>query len=95
MSKLWLIGGAVALAALVIAGIVVALFQREATFPEGSPERAVQAYIKALQQDDLGLAYSFLATSLKEDCAIDDVFASPNRFGRDVAQEQVTLRQTR
>ncbi len=93
-SRLWLIGGAVALAALVVASIVVALLQSEATFPEGSPERAVQAYIEALQQDDLGLVYSFLATSLKEDCAIDDVFGSPSRFRTDVSQEQVTLRNT-
>ena len=95
MSRLWLIGGAVALAVLVVASIVVALLQSEATFPEGSPERAVQAYIEALEQDDLGLAYSFLATSLKEDCAIDEIFGPPTRFGPDAGQEQVTLRQTR
>ena len=56
MAKGWLIGGGIFLALLLAASIIVALVQQEEELPEGTPEAAVQSYLRAIEAEDYQLA---------------------------------------
>ena len=68
-SNRWLVivGGVVALA--VIAGIAVTvLASGERIYPEGSPERVVQDYLRAVNDRDATAAFGYLAPDLAAKC---------------------------
>ena len=52
MGKYWIIGSAAALALLLVASVIVALSESEETFAAGTPEMAVQSFIKAFEGED-------------------------------------------
>ena len=94
MPKIWLIGGAAFLVVLLAASVVVALTEREEPLPEGTPERAVQLFLVAAEEEDLKTAYALLSEELKEKCSVEG-FAS-KRFGsRDLKGSRVTLEETK
>ena len=85
MAKSWLIGGGIFVGILLVASIVLVMFRVEATFPAGSPERAVQDYLVAVEKNDLEQAYNLLGPEMREACTIEN-FASNSQFGRDEIQ---------
>ena len=91
MSKIWLIGGAAALGALLLASLVIGLTQSEDAFQAGTPEETVQRYLIAAQDEDFKTAHGLLSRELKEDCLIEDFAAEILRDGKDVAESRVTL----
>ena len=94
MGGKWLVGGAVALAVLVVASIVVALTETEEELEEGTPERAVQLYLKAVEEDDFKAAHDLLSDELKEVCTIE-LMAGRNTFrARQLGDSRITLEDT-
>jgi hypothetical protein len=94
LSRVWLIGVAVFVAALVVAGIVVALVtSRDAgLLPADTPEGAVQRYLLALQDHDYREAYSYLSDDTKRACGVEDF----RRFASDgeLRESRMTLEDT-
>ena len=94
MSRVWLIGVAVFVATLVVAGVIVALVtSRDGDLlPADTPEGAVQRYLKALQDRDYRLAYDYLSEETQEDCDLEDFL----RFASDgeVRDSRMTLEGT-
>ena len=95
MAKGWLIGGAVLLGVLLIASIAVALLEREESLPEGTPEAAVQDFLRVVQEDNFELAYSFLSEELKEDCSIQDFAGGITSVKDRLEDNRITLENTR
>ena len=89
----WLIGGGIFLAVLLAGSVAAALLERDAAFPEGSPEAVVQSYVKAVEEDDWTTAHALLAAELREECPVEELFA--NRSGRDRGDRRITLEETR
>ena len=102
MSRGWLIGGGVFLAALLAGSVAAALLERDASFPEGSAEAVVQRYVKAVEEDDWEAAHALLAAELREECPVEELFAdrggwAPYRITHsgDRGDRRVTLEETR
>ena len=94
MTRLWLIGGGVFLGILLIASVVLTLTQKEDLPPIGSPEAAVQNFLKAAQEDEYEVTYDFLSAELKLDCELED-FVGQRRFDGGVMDDsRVTLQKT-
>ncbi|MXY22236.1 MAG: hypothetical protein F4Y49_13000 [Dehalococcoidia bacterium] len=74
MNNYWLIGGGAILGILIVASIVVAVLQSEAEFAPGSPEAAVQAYLRGLDDDDFQAVHDALSPELQDRCSIEDMF---------------------
>lgn len=74
MSRVWLIGVAVFVATLVVAGVIVALVtsREDHLLPADTPEGAVQRYLLALQDRDYRLAYGYLSDETKSTCDLED-----------------------
>lgn len=53
---------------LAVSALVAALFREEDRFDEGTPERAVQEYLKAVEDKDATAAFSFLSPALVARC---------------------------
>lgn len=96
MSKWWLIGGGVALVALLAAAIGVALAERETTLTEGTPEAVVQRFLKAVEDGDYETAHGMLSSELRSKCPVEQM-AGQARFGgfRPLEDSRVTLEETR
>lgn len=70
-STRWLVGIGVAVAAAAVLGVVVALVAGGAqSFPDGSPERAVQQYLEAVGDRDAGAALDFISPALLDECTM-------------------------
>lgn len=68
-STRWLIAVAGIIGAAVVVSVLVAtLAGGEEEFPEGSPEAAVQGYLRAIADRDAPAALAFLSTDLTERC---------------------------
>ena len=74
MNNYWLIGGGAILGLLIVASVVAAVLQKEAEFAPGSPEAAVQDYLRALEEDDFQAVHDALSPELRDKCSIEDVF---------------------
>jgi hypothetical protein len=75
MSRVWLIGVAAFVLALVVAGLVVALITTRGgvdLLPADSPEGAVQRYLLALEDEDYPEAYDYVAASSKTGCTFEE-----------------------
>ena len=95
MNNYWLIGGGVALAALIVASVIAAILQEEAEFEPGSPEAVVQGYLSALEEEDLQAAYEFLSPELQEKCSVESMFSEMGSHWPRLEDERVTLEETR
>ena len=97
MTKWWIIGAAAFLAALLITSIALALTSRETEFAPGTPEAAVQAVLRAAENDDIEAAHAMLSPDLQAKCELKD-YAEIVRFrysddnDRDI---RATLRETK
>ena len=60
------------LTVLLAASVIVALSRGESEFEPGSPELAVQRYLKALADSDFETAESLWSPGLREDCSFEE-----------------------
>ena len=81
MPKAWLVGGAAALAVLLVVSIVLGVTQQAEQLQEGTPERTVQQYLIAADQEDYKTAYSLLTKELRDQCPMER-FAAGSFGGR-------------
>ena len=95
MKNYWLIGGAALLGLLLIASVVAAVLQKEADFAPGSPEAAVQAYLRALEEDDFQAAHHALSPELRERCSIEDMFGGRDPHVWRSSDRRITLEEVR
>ena len=95
MNNYWLIGGGAILGILIVASIVVAVLQKEAEFAPGLPEAAVQAYLRALDEDDFQTAYDLLSSELQSRCSIEDMFGGNRSGWWRLHGRRITLEDTR
>ena len=91
MNNYWLIGGAAVLGILIVASIVVAILQKEAEFAPGSPESAVQAYLRALDEDDFQAVHDALSPELREKCSIEAMFGDIDIHSWRPEDKRITL----
>ncbi|MEX1252726.1 MAG: hypothetical protein WEE64_00145 [Dehalococcoidia bacterium] len=90
MSRVWLIGAAVFVAALAVAGIVVALLTTDGELlPEDSPEGVLQRYLRALEDGEHEEAYAYLAGDTQATCPFLDFVKQASYQG--VRGSQMTL----
>jgi hypothetical protein len=69
-STRWLVGlGAVVGVAIVAATLVALIAEDEQTFAEGTPERAVQLYLRAVADGDANAALALLTPEAQQQCA--------------------------
>ncbi len=94
VSSRWLAGTAAAIVALIVAGVAAALIAGgpAETLPEDSPERVVQQYLQALDNDDYRAAYAYFGGSLQQSCSLHD-FRQRMRW-RAGQSDRVVLEQT-
>ena len=95
MTRGWLIGGALFVGALLIASIVVALLEKEEPLPQGTPEAAVQAFLRALGDEDLETAYNLLSGKLKQDCTLSEFFGMSRYEEGRLKEDRIVLEGTR
>lgn len=95
MNSYWLIGGGVMLGILIVASVVAAVLQKEAEFEPGSPEAAVQGYLRAIEEGDLQTAYDLLSPELQESCSVEGMFSEVGDHWPRLEDERVTLEEVR
>ncbi len=90
MSRAWLVGAAVFVAALAAAGIVVALVTTDGDLlSEATPEGVLQRYLRALEDGDHQQAYDYLAEDARATCPFADFVKQASYQG--VRGSQMTL----
>jgi hypothetical protein len=95
MSRLWLIGGAAFVGVLLVASIVIAVARQPSPLAEGTPERTVQLFLKALRDEDFKSAYGLLSTDRRTECTVEE-FAFRGLDGRqELRDSRVTLKDTK
>ncbi|MBT5773431.1 MAG: hypothetical protein HOH95_03540 [Dehalococcoidia bacterium] len=74
-SARWLVGIAVAIAAIVVASVVVALTlgDTETVFDPGTPEATVQAYFRAIQDGDAEASAALFTAELQGRCSTEEL----------------------
>ena len=95
MQNIWLIGGATFVGVLLVASIVVALVQKEETFSEGTPERAVQLFLEAAKDESFQAAYDMLSDDLKESCAFDEYVEQLVGLDARLRDTRLTVKETK
>ena len=89
-----MIAGAAFVGVLIVVAIVLSLLQREQSFEDGTPEKAVQDFLKAYTAEDFGRVYDLWAEELKQDCSRNDyIQQSVGRGGR-LSDSRVRLTDT-
>ena len=91
MERIWLIGGGVLLTALLAASVVVALARGESEFEPGSPELAVQQYLKALADSHFETAESLWSPDLREDCSFEEFLLNVKGSLERLSEARITL----
>jgi len=91
LSKAWLIGSAVFVAALAVAGIIIALLTARDVdlLPAGSPEGVLQRYLRALEDGEHREAYDYLAEEGRATCPFANFVKQASYQG--VRGSQMTL----
>lgn len=95
MSKAWLLGGGVLLGALLVGSVVVALLDEAEPLPEGTPEAAVQRYLKATGDQEYKLAYSLLSATLQEQCTLEQFYGGSPAPESRLGDNRITLEETK
>lgn len=94
MPRYWLIGGGVVVAVLLAVGVVVALLGGEQVLEEGTPERAVQDYLRAVSDEDYAAVHASLSKDEFPDCKVEDLVSQGFRSGKTVRDQRITLEDT-
>jgi hypothetical protein len=96
MSRMWLLGAATFVIALLAGGIAAALVTgRGGTelLPSDSPEGVVQRYLLALRDEDYERAYDYLSSDVQRDCSYDYFLKGASYT--EIGERQVTLESVR
>jgi hypothetical protein len=72
----------------------VALSESEETFAAGTPEMAVQSFIKAFEGEDFQASYELLSNGLKDRCTVDQMFGWQGGFNDRFRDSRITLEDT-
>ena len=94
MSRIWLFGGMIVVAALVVGSVTIALITGRDVdlLPADSPEGVVQRYLLALKDEEYADAYNYLTSDLQERCSLAEfVRRAPSTRVRDT---RLTLDET-
>ena len=94
MARVWMIVGAGFIGALIIASIALTFLQREQSFEDGTPEKAVQDFLKAYTAEDFGRAYDLWGGELKQDCSRDEFIQQSVGSGGRLSDSRVRLTDT-
>ena len=94
MPRAWLLGGAALLGVLLIGSVAVALLDEAEPLPEGTPEAAVQRYLKAAETEDYQLAYSLLSSTLRKHCTLEQFYGASLDHGDRIGDSRITLEDT-
>ncbi len=72
MSRIWLFGGMIVVAALVVGSVTIALITGRDVdlLPADSPEGVVQRYLLALKDEEYAEAYEYLTSDLRDRCSL-------------------------
>ena len=82
----WLAGAAVVVVLLIAFSVIMGALNRDREpelLPEGSPGRAVQDYVLAVQREDPDSAHALLSEELREQCDPDAVYDGHFSLPRD------------
>ena len=91
MERVWVIVGGALLAALLIASVVIALARGDSEFEPGSPEYAVQQYLRALVRDEFETAEALWSPDLREACSFQRFRVVAQRSLEALSESRVTL----
>ena len=92
MDRYWIIGGGVLLSVLLIGSIVISLSNDEEVFDSGTPEYAVQQYLRSMGQGDFETAHASLSPDLQSECSVEDLFKQVSGGRRDQLDDnRITL----
>ena len=94
MPRYWLIGGGILVAVLLAVGVILALAGGEQVLDEGTPERAVQDYLKAVSDQDYAAVHASLSKDEFPDCKVEDLVSQGFRSGKTVRDQRITLEDT-
>ena len=90
-SRIWLAGGGAAVAVLLVVAIAIGLLDRQEALDEGTPERAVQVFIKAAGEQDYKAMHTSLTDGLREECTLERLVAGRIKTDRTMRDSQVSL----
>ncbi len=91
MAKGWLIGGGAFLVILLVVSIIVALLEREEPLTAGTPEAAVQQFLRAAESEDLAVAFYSLSAALQEECSLEEFGGRSYPTRNQLGDARVTL----
>jgi hypothetical protein len=94
LTRIWMIAGATFVGVLIVVAIVLSLLQREQSFEDGTPEKAVQDFLKAYTAEDFGRVYDLWAEELRSDCSRDEYIEQSVGSGRRLSDSRVRLTDT-
>ena len=89
-----MIAGAAFVGVLIVAAIGLTLLQREQSFEDGTPEKAVQDFLKAYTAEDFGRVYDLWAEELRRDCSRDEYIQQAVGSGGRLSDSRVRLTDT-
>ena len=89
-----MIAGAAFVGVLIVVAIALSLLQREQSFEDGTPEKAVQDFLKVYSADDFGRAYDLWAEELKQGCSRDEYIEQSVGSGGRLSDSRVRLTDT-
>lgn len=95
MERYWLIGGGTLLGLLLIVSVAISVTRGETEFDPGSPESAVQRYLKALDIGNHEAAEELWSPDLREDCSFEAYVIQAGRRFDSVSESRITLEESR
>ena len=94
MARTWLFAGGAFVGVLMVAAIALTLLQREQSFEAGTPERAVQDFLKAYDSEEFGRVYDMWSEELRQDCGRDDYVQQAVGSGGRLSDSRVRITDT-
>ena len=91
MERYWIIGGGALLAVLLIGSILVSVSNDEDVFDSGTPEHAVQQYLRSMSQSDFEAAHRSLSQDLQSGCSVDELFKQVSGRLDKIDDNRITL----
>ena len=95
LQRMWLIGVVAAVGVLIVAALVVALAGEETELDPGTPGRAVQEFIRAVERGDHPAVHENLSAELQAECTLGALATSNPGMARTIRDSRVTLEDTK
>ena len=94
MARTWLFAGGAFVGVLIVAAIALTLLQREQSFAVGTPERAVQDFLKAYDAEDFGRVYDMWSEELRQECGRDEYVQQAVGSGGRLSDSRIRITDT-